>query len=203
MIIPSIGVAGCFMLKRKDVLTTGQVAQICNVAPRTVTKWFDSGQLRGYRIPGSRDRRIPFNELVRFMKSHSIPTENIEKGHIRILIIDSSEDACRVLTETLSAKGSFDIQSAHNSFDAGLMAQKFLPNLVLINLMASNINALELCSHIRINADMKESKIAAIAAGLGANETSALVSRGFDSVITDLHNLDQILHIIQQTCSIF
>ena len=52
-----------------DVLTTGQVAKICNVAPRTVSKWFDSGQLRGYRIPGSKDRRIPVQQLVRFMDS--------------------------------------------------------------------------------------------------------------------------------------
>ena len=35
------------------VFTTGQVAKICKVAPRTVSKWFDSGRLRGYRIPGS------------------------------------------------------------------------------------------------------------------------------------------------------
>ena len=42
----------------KEVLTTGEVAKICNVAPRTVSKWFDSGQLQGYRIPGSKDRRI-------------------------------------------------------------------------------------------------------------------------------------------------
>src|SRR5947207_1217774 len=43
----------------KKVFTTGQVAKICKVAPRTVSKWFDSGRLRGYRIPGSQDRRIP------------------------------------------------------------------------------------------------------------------------------------------------
>ncbi|KKK56446.1 hypothetical protein LCGC14_3064430, partial [marine sediment metagenome] len=77
------------MQKRKDVLTTGQVAHICNVAPRTVTKWFDSGQLKGYRIPGSRDRRIPTNELIRFMKAHHIPTDALEIGKMRILIIDS------------------------------------------------------------------------------------------------------------------
>ena len=40
----------------KKVFTTGQVAKICKVAPRTVSKWFDSGRLRGYRIPGSQDR---------------------------------------------------------------------------------------------------------------------------------------------------
>ena len=52
----------------KKVFTTGQVAKICKVAPRTVSKWFDSGRLKGYRIPGSQDRRIPREQLIRFLK---------------------------------------------------------------------------------------------------------------------------------------
>ncbi|HUU19441.1 MAG TPA: hypothetical protein VMW72_19990 [Sedimentisphaerales bacterium] len=36
------------MAKGKNVLMTGDVAKICNVAPRTVSKWFDNGQLKGY-----------------------------------------------------------------------------------------------------------------------------------------------------------
>ena len=43
----------------KKVFTTGQVAKICKVAPRTVSKWFDSGRLRGYRIPGARTAASP------------------------------------------------------------------------------------------------------------------------------------------------
>ena len=61
------------MAKGKNVLTTGEVAQICNVASRTVGKWFDKKLLKGYRIPGSRDRRIPIAELIAFMKKHNIP----------------------------------------------------------------------------------------------------------------------------------
>jgi two-component system response regulator RpaA len=61
--------------KRKDVLTTGQVSRICKVAPRTVCKWFDSGLLKGYRIPSSGDRRIPITGLVRFMKTYNMPTK--------------------------------------------------------------------------------------------------------------------------------
>jgi len=37
------------------VFTTGQVAKICKVAPRTVSKWFDSGRFEGLsnsRFPG-------------------------------------------------------------------------------------------------------------------------------------------------------
>ena len=55
------------------VFTTGQVAKICKVAPRTVSKWFDSGRLKGYRIPGSQDRRIPREYLIRFLKEHGMP----------------------------------------------------------------------------------------------------------------------------------
>lgn len=47
--------------------TTGQCARIAGVAPRTVSKWFDSGVLKGYRFPDSQDRRVPAGELVRFM----------------------------------------------------------------------------------------------------------------------------------------
>ena len=61
------------MAKGKNVLTTGDVAKICNVAGRTVSKWFDSGLLKGYRMPGSKDRRIPVEELTRFMKAHNMP----------------------------------------------------------------------------------------------------------------------------------
>lgn len=55
------------------VFTSGQVARICHVATRTVSKWFDTGRLKGYRIPGSRDRRIPEEHLREFLIEHGMP----------------------------------------------------------------------------------------------------------------------------------
>ena len=60
------------MAKLKSVLTTGEVAKICHVCAKTVQKWVDSGMLAGYRIPGSKDRRIPADELVRFMEENNM-----------------------------------------------------------------------------------------------------------------------------------
>jgi two-component system response regulator RpaA len=57
----------------RAVLTTGEVALFLSVAPRTVVKWFDSGKLRGYRIPGSQDRRIPREQFMRFCNDNGIP----------------------------------------------------------------------------------------------------------------------------------
>ena len=61
------------MAKDNDILTTGKVAKICSVSIRTVQNWFDAGLLKGYILPGGKDRRIPRKELNRFMKKYKIP----------------------------------------------------------------------------------------------------------------------------------
>ena len=187
---------------RKNVLTTGQVAQLCNVAPRTVTKWFDSGQLGGYRIPGSKDRRIPQNELIRFMKAHNIPTGDLEKGKLRILIIDSRTEYARRFADQLQTQGSFEIQCAHNSFDAGMVALKFSPNIILIDLMSREIDADNLCKYVRDCEDLADCTLIALAGGLGPKEVTTLQQRGFDDVITEPENTNSVLNCIQKCCSI-
>ena len=54
----------------KEVLTTGEVAKICNVAARTVSKWFDKGDIEGYRIRFQRPAD-PETNLIKFMKHTS------------------------------------------------------------------------------------------------------------------------------------
>ena len=45
--------------RMKTVFTTGEAAKICKVSQQTIIRCFDSGQLKGFRVPGSRFRRIP------------------------------------------------------------------------------------------------------------------------------------------------
>jgi excisionase family DNA binding protein len=136
------------MAKGKNVLTTGDVARICNVAPRTVSKWFDSGQLKGYRIPGSKDRRIPVSELMRFMKMHNMPSAETPSGKIRVLIVDSNEDATSALAETLRTRANYDVQTARSSFETGVIIQKFVPHVLLVNLLAKGIDAKDSCEPV-------------------------------------------------------
>ena len=190
------------MNKRKDILTTGQVAQICRVAPRTVTKWFDSGQLKGYRIPGGRDRRIPASELIRFMKTHDIPTESVDIGLIRILIIDSDWEMAQALSVALQAREKYEIRAAANSFDAGLIAQKFVPHVILINLMAGDIDADSICKHIKSNDSLAGTKVVAIADGLSRNETDALAQKGYDGHVGSYSDINGIIIAIEEATAI-
>ena len=54
----------------KTVFTTGEAAKICKVSQQTIIRCFDSGRLQGFRVPGSRFRRIPRDELLRFVRRH-------------------------------------------------------------------------------------------------------------------------------------
>jgi len=122
------------MAKGKNVLTTGDVAKICHVAPRTVSKWFDTGQLKGYRIPGSKDRRIPVSELIRFMKANNMPAPTLPVGKIRVLIVNSNGGAASALADTLRTRADYEVQTANSNFETGTIAQKFAPHVLLVSL---------------------------------------------------------------------
>ena len=190
------------MAKGKNVLTTGDVAKICNVAPRTVSKWFDSGQLKGYRIPGSKDRRIPVSELIRFMKVNNMPATALPIGKLRVLIVDGDIDGEAPLAETLRTKTDYEVRTVHSNFETGVIAQKFAPHVLLINLLAEGINATNICESIRSNEDLQTIKIIALANRLSDSESKALLQKGFDGYISDPSDTDEVVKKIEETTAI-
>ena len=190
------------MAKGKNVLTTGDVAKICNVAPRTVSKWFDTGQLKGYRIPGSKDRRIPVSELLRFMKAHNMPPPTLPAGKIRVLIVNSDDYAASALADTLQTQADYEVQTANSNFETGVVAQKFAPHVLLVNLLAEGIDATGLCKSVRSNEDLQTIKIVALANRLSSSESAALLQKGFDGYITNSDDTAEIIKKIEEATAI-
>jgi excisionase family DNA binding protein len=190
------------MTKGKNVLTTGDVARICNVAPRTVSKWFDSGQLKGYRIPGSKDRRIPVSELVRFMKVNNMPATTLPVGKIRVLIVDSNGDTASALADTLRTRDDYEVQTARNNFETGAIAQKFAPHVLLISLLAEGIDATDICKSIHCSEDLQTIKVIALAKQLSDSEAAALLQKGFDGCISNPANIAKVVKEIEETTAI-
>lgn len=54
-------------------LTTGSAARVVGVAPRTITKWIDSGALKGWRLPECSDRRVLASDLLAFLETRGAP----------------------------------------------------------------------------------------------------------------------------------
>ena len=75
--------------------TTGEAAKVCRCSQQTIIRCFDKQMLKGYRIPGSRFRRIPPDALRAFMDEHGIPTDRLgsETGQTRTLRFDQPQPA--------------------------------------------------------------------------------------------------------------
>jgi excisionase family DNA binding protein len=67
-------------INMKDVFTTGEAAKICRVSQQTIIRCFDKGILGGYKVPGSRFRRIPRNDLIMYMTTYRIPMDRLEEA---------------------------------------------------------------------------------------------------------------------------
>lgn len=185
----------------KTVLTTGEVAKICNVAPRTVSKWFDSGQLRGYRIPGSKDRRIPIDQLMRFMRAHGIPLNGLDTGRRRILILDRDAAICDALRRALQEDAAYEVATAGSAIEAGALAQTFKPHVMVVDVGLPDIEASIVVRFFRASPDLQDTKLVAMAAALGTGPGQALLQQGFAAYLSKPFDLEQLRSVLDRVPS--
>ena len=193
---PAPGAAG-----GRDVLTTGEVARICNVAPRTVSKWFDTGALAGYKIPGSKDRRIPLNQLIRFMKHHGMPLDGLMTGATRVLIVDDEQDVVEVLEKILEGEGKFEVEVARSGFGAGLTAEKFRPHVILVDMHLKDLDGRELARHVKRNPELQLTKVVALSDELSDEQGKAL-GGDFDGFLRKPFHVRQVVAAIEAAVTV-
>lgn len=179
----------------KDVLTTGQVAKLCNVTIRTVIKWFENGHLEGYRIPGSRDRRFVRDKVAQFMKDHSIPLGDLERelsSKRRVLIVDDEEAVVMMLEEYLGSLGLFEIEVARNGYEAGMKTQAFRPHLLVIDHNLGDVTGAEVATSIRQNPDLKNTRILVMSGYLSDSEARDVLQHGVDDFLRKPFELEAV-----------
>jgi excisionase family DNA binding protein len=137
-------------MKSAKVFTPGQIAKICSVAPRTVSKWFDSGRLKGYRIPGRQERRIPREQLIRFLKEHGMPLWELEEEQWhKILLIGTEKLFNDRIKELLPEDQDFKFELADSGFQAGVLAIRFHPDTIIIDFGLGRAESIQIVSNLR------------------------------------------------------
>lgn len=186
----------------KEVLTTGEVARICGVAPRTVSKWFDAGQLRGFKIPGSRDRRIPREALVRFMRAHGIPLRGLDGAVTRVLIVNRDYDAADALRVALESGFDYEVQVATGVFEAGLLARQTRPHVLLLDTSVPGMAPREMRLALRSDPELVATRVVAAEDQLTDERVRLRMEEGFDSCIAKPFNLTAVVRVIEEATNI-
>lgn len=170
-------------LAKKQVFTTGEAAELCKVSQQTIIRCFDAGRLQGFRVPGSRFRRIPRADLIRFMRENDIPTDVLEDPRKRILIVDDDPQIIEVFEEALKDDSRFVVKTAQNGYDAGLLTEQFKPHVILLDYMLPDINGNVVCERIRKNEALEGTKIIIVSGVIDQDEIDAMLKLGADDFV--------------------
>jgi two-component system, OmpR family, response regulator len=182
----------------KRVYTTGEAAEVCKISQQTIIRCFDNGQLHGFRVPGSRFRRIPREQLIRFMKENGIPQDSLSDGKTRVLVVDDDASIVELLKDGLKATGRFDVATAGGGYRAGVMTQQFDPDVVLLDYMLPDINGNIVCKTIRENPELAHIKILIISGMASSAEVDKLMAAGADGFIKKPFNIDKVIEKIEE-----
>src|SRR5258708_33716546 len=108
---------------------------MCKVSQETIIRCFDNGQLKRCRVTGSRIRRIPREALYKFMKDNGIPTDALESGKRKVLLVDDDADLVDLMTKVLEEDGRFEVRVAGTGFAAGMMVTEDRPDIIFLDVM--------------------------------------------------------------------
>jgi excisionase family DNA binding protein len=183
-------------MRGKQVFTTGEAAEICQVSQQTIIRCFDSGRLKGFRVPGSRFRRIPREELIRFMKENDIPLDRLDSGKRRIMVVDDDEQIVELFVDVLSRDSRFEVRTASTGYDAGVITQQFRPDLMILDYMLPDINGNVVCKTVRQNPDLKEMKIIIVSGVVNQDEIDVLLKSGADEFVKKPFNIEKLVQRI-------
>ncbi|MCA9190616.1 MAG: response regulator [Planctomycetales bacterium] len=187
------------MSSSKTVFTTGEAAKICKVSQQTIIRCFDNGTLKGFRVPGSRFRRIPRDQLFAFMKDNGIPTDALENGKKKLLIVDDEQDLVDLMADAFERDGRFEIRTANNGFDAGMQVKEFRPDIVVLDVMLPDINGKEVCQRVRSDSTLDSVKIICISGMIEQDKVADLREAGADDFLQKPFAVERL---IDRVCDI-
>ncbi len=180
-------------MRLKAIYTTGEAAEICRLSQQTIIRCFDEGQLEGFRVPGSKFRRIPRDSLLRFMRTNNMPTDELENPRIRVLIVDDDPQIVELFVDVLKADGRFEVATAQTGYEAGLLTQEFHPDVVILDFMLPDVNGDVVCKAIRRSQQLSDMKILAISGMAAQAEVDRIMAAGANEFIKKPFNIQNLV----------
>jgi len=184
------------MGKIKSLFTTGEAAKICKISQQTIIRCFDAGKLQGFKVPGSKFRRIPRESLIKFMKENDIPLDEFELGKRKVLIVDDDSEIVELLVDVLVRDGRFDVKAASTGYEAGVLTQQFRPELIILDYMLPDVNGNVVCRTIRSTPAFESTSIVIISGVVNQSEIDELLNSGAVDFIKKPFNITEVVERI-------
>jgi len=136
-------------MAKKTNLSSSEVAELLMEAPLKVFEWVQQGKLH-VRLEDGFETTFTRDELRYFAQMRGLSLGRPDKNKLRILIVDSDLRLTHFLVElfdTLSE--TIEATAVHSAFEAGQRLQSDNPDIVLMDLLLTNQEGIEMCRRIK------------------------------------------------------
>lgn len=192
-ILVTLQVKGKKMMK---TLTPGEIAKLCDVHQRTVSRWIASGKLKGHQLPGRGDYRVMEEDFIAFAQQYKLPIKATESRQPTILVIDDEAPVRRALKRVFNQAG-YTVVEAENSFAAGALLERTRPELITLDLMMPGIRVEQVFDFLRTQSNTSDIPVVVISAAPEATLESAR-KNGAARVIAKPFNNDTLLSSVSE-----
>lgn len=180
------------------VFTSGEVARICGVSADTVSRWFDMGQIEGYRLGPGGDRRIPYDGLRKFMLDHGIPLDRLDTGSRYVLAVDDDPHYLDIIPAALGSMDGYEILTASTGFDAGAMVADWNPRVLILDINLSDMDGRAVCRRVKERPETQSTRVLAISGYIEDSEVDQLKDFGFDDYLKKPFQIEQLVEKVQR-----
>ena len=168
-------------------LTSGDIANYLDVTQRTVIRWINSGQLKGFKLPGRGNNRIQVVDFIKFLKNNAMPIPDqlqheLNPVSVNILLIDDESAVLRAMTRALKPL-NLKVYSAADGFHAGLLLQQLHPAIVVLDLNMPGMDGFSVIRHIRDEQKNSNIRILVVSA-LADQQLDHAIAIGADAVLS-------------------
>jgi len=189
-------------LASKKVFTTGEAAVVCGLSQQTIIRCFDAGRLTGFRVPGSKFRRIPREELVRFMKANNLPLDVLQGAARRVLAVDDDSAMLALYQHAFARDGAgIELHIAENGYDAGLLTERLRPDLLILDYHLPDINGVAVCKRIRSAQHLSAVRILCVSGVADRATIDQLIAAGADAYLAKPFDASTLITNVERMLS--
>ncbi|GMM69724.1 response regulator [Alteromonas sp. MTD1] len=146
-------------------LTSGEIAEYCDVNLRTVIRWIESGKLKGFKLPGRGNNRVLVEDFIEFLERHDMPIPDALKSTANpsILIVDDEMPLAKSI-QRVARRAGYESHIAIGGFQAGIMLSQYQPKIMTLDLSMPGMDGYSVIDFTRKQDKYKDLKIVVISA---------------------------------------
>jgi len=115
----------------------------------------------------------------------------------RVLVVDDDADVCALLKSALFVKGH-EVLTATDGFAASTMAMKYLPDLIILDVMMPKMSGFQVCQNLRRMPQFRETPILFLTAKDTPKDEEWGLKMGGTHYVTKPFELNELLATVER-----